>query len=150
MSRSHRRVETLASIAGIRAIAARLAETKCVAADRDVVAAKENQQQQQDHLHITVSGWEGTISESTFDPASNALWGHAINKAVAEVEAARDNVAKKNGVLNDARSHMSTMIANERCADSLLSKARKRRSRELEDRHLAEQADRITRLEMQQ
>jgi hypothetical protein len=148
MSRSRRRVETLASISGIRAIAARLAEAKCVAANRDVVAAKDKQQQQQDHLHLTVSGWEGAIAASTFDPASNAFWGHAINKAVAEVEAAADNVAQKDGVLNEARSQLSVKIANERCAGSLLSKARKKRFSEIEDRHLAEQADRITRQEM--
>jgi hypothetical protein len=148
MSRSRRRVETLASIAGIRAVAARLAEAKCVAADRDVVAAKDKQQQRQDHLQRTVSGWEGAIAASTFDPASNAFWGHAINKAVTEVEAAGDNVAQKNGVLNEARSQLSVVIANQRCADSLLSKARNKRFSEIEDRHLAEQADRITRLDM--
>jgi hypothetical protein len=148
MSRSRRRVETLASIAGIRAIAARLAEAKCVAADRDVVAAKRKQKQQQDHLELTVSGWERAIGASTFDPASNGFWGHAINNSVAEVEIAGDNVAQKNGVLNRDRSQLSVMIANERCAHSLLSKARKKRLSEIEDRHLAEQADRITRLEM--
>lgn len=148
MSRSRRRVETLASIAGIRAIAARLAEAKCVAADRDVVAAKDKQQQQQDHLQLTISGWEGAIGAPTFDPESNGFWGHAINKAVAGVENAGDNVAQKTGVLNETRSQLSAMIANERCADSLLSKARKKRFSEIEDRHLAEQADRITRLEM--
>lgn len=148
MSRSRRRVESLASIAGIRTIAARLAEAKCVAADRDVVAAKDKQLQQQHHLHLTVGGWEGAIAASKFDPASNAFWGHAINMAVSEVETARNHVAQKNGVLNEARSQLSAMIANERCADLLLSKARKKRLSEIEDRHLAEQADRITRLEM--
>lgn len=148
MSRSRKRVETLASIAAIRAVAARLAEAKCVAADRDVIAAKNKQQHQQDHLHLTVRGWEDAISASTFDPANNAFWGYAINKAVAEVETAGDDVAQKDSILSEARTHMSAMIANEQCADSLLSKARKKRFRELEDGHLAEQADRITRLDM--
>jgi hypothetical protein len=148
MNRSRQRVEVLRQIAGIRAISTRLAEAKCVAANRDVVIAQDKQQLEQRYLRDAVSGWEGVMLSPRFDPDSSVFWGHAINQAVSQVDVAANEVADRRAVLEQSEKHMAGMIANDRCADALLSKARKKHLSESENRYLAEQSDQITRSEM--
>jgi hypothetical protein len=148
MSRSRQRVEALRQISGIRAVSAKLAEAKCVAANRDVLAAQDKQQLKQEHLRDAVSGWEGTMVSPRFDPESTIFWGHAINIAASEADLAASEAAQCGAILKHAERHMAGAIANKKCADTLLSKAQKKHFNDSENRHLAEQADQITRSEM--
>ena len=148
MSRSRQRVEILRQISGIRAISARLAEAKCVAANQEIVIAHDKHKKQQDHLQDAIGGWQGAISAAHFDPESLIFWGHAINQAVLNVELAGSDVNRCNANLKHAERHLAGMIANEGCAETLLAKARKKHFNDVENRHLAEQADQITRSEM--
>jgi hypothetical protein len=148
MSRSRQRVEVLRQISAIREISKRLAEAKCVAANRDAMLAKDKQQQQQDYLNEAVSGWEDAMAAQYFDPDGTIFWGHAINQASLAVDVAASDTEQCAAILEHAEKHMAGMIANVRSADTLLTKARKKYSYDVENRHLAEQADQITRLEM--
>jgi hypothetical protein len=149
MSRSRRRVEELRQISGIRAISARLAEAKCVAATQDLAIAHDKMKLEQSSLRDAVSGWESVMLSPCFNPGSSVFWGHAINQAVSQVDVADSVAAKCIGVLDQSKKHMAGMIANKRCSDILYSKALKRYLNEHENRLLAEQADQITRSEVQ-
>jgi hypothetical protein len=145
MSRSRQRVDALRQICGLRDVAAKLAGAVHVAAANGVKLAAQRKVAKEDSLRETVSGWEQTVAATRFDPQSALFWGHAINNAVSEVQGADGDLARCNESAAQAERKMARCVAEQQCADSLLVKSVRKHQAAIEDRSMAELADRFTR-----
>jgi hypothetical protein len=146
MSRSRKRVHELQQICQLRALSVTLAETKCAVAARDVADAELLKSQSEENLALAVSGWEQSLTNSTFDPGNASFWGHAINQGVLGVTSARENVAQSRMSLQHADDEATRKAAEQECADLLFSKTWKKHASAIDEKNIAEIADHFTRM----
>jgi hypothetical protein len=145
MSRSKRRVESLQQILVIRDVGKQLAEAATAAARMAVAVAQDARQSEEAALQESLAAWQKTTQSALFDPGASMLWGRQVNAKVADIAAAEAAERDRNEELEVAESHWAKAIASGRCSETLLTKARRARSIEIENRTSDERADAATR-----
>lgn len=145
MNRSRKKVEVLRQIANVRTISVKLAEAQCIAANQTLANAQNSRERLLEKLGAVKDGWAGAVSDSNFNPENVYFWSYAINQAASSAEKAATKSERCLAELNQVKEHMAIMVANEQCAQALLAKATKKHSKDIEEKHLAELSDQITR-----
>ena len=145
MSRSRQRLEAMLHVTELRAIGAKLAESRAVAAQRDLDRAGEKLDAHVQQLELAVAGWQASLSHGSFDPVAASFWGQAVNAGEASaLQAKRDKTDCEHADAT-ARSAFGRATADDRCARDLLKRARSHRAIEILRRQDDERADHATR-----
>jgi hypothetical protein len=145
MSRSRQRLEAMRNVAELRAICAKLSESRAVSTRRELDRARCDVDTQQTTLNAAVSGWQGALADGAFDPVAASFWGQAVNAGEAGVARAKLRQKDCENADEAAREAFGRSTAYERCACDLLSRARFDRASELLRRQDDDRADDATR-----
>lgn len=145
MSRSRRRLDEMRQVMALRAVGAKVAEARAVEAQRDLAEAREEARLREQALQETIQSWQASLQVDRFDPMTSGFWGRAVNDGVVQVTHAEDKKKHSESARDWARAQMSKATAYERCAQTLLNKARSHYAREIERKQDDERADHTTR-----
>lgn len=145
MNRAKQRGEALDQVLVLRRISTRLAQQQAAQTQFLLREAERMRDAESSRLTDVIAQWDSARSASRFDPLTLSAWGQAVNLQAAAVIESEAGVERHDAEMAEAEAAHSRASAEEKCADSLLRRARIRLARDREEARLAERDDVNTR-----
>lgn len=144
MSRSANRLRALAEIHRLRQLSERRALGQLLRREHERAAAAAERDRQSAKLAEDVEGWEAALGVGSFDPRQLGNWSRLVADQRARERIANGALVEKVRDVDAAKRTHGRETGHRDVSASLLRSARRRHGAKIEERALAELADRWT------